>query len=81
MESVERPDAPDLTPHGERLPEGDADFDPRLRALALVQHDAQHAVDAEPGVPEAPSLASWSRAGFSTYSRVLCAFAWSRTAC
>src|SRR4029434_2522515 len=38
------------------LPKLDSDLSPRLRAPACVQHDAQHAVDAEPGVPEAGVL-------------------------
>jgi hypothetical protein len=49
----EPPRAPDLAPQRERFPQLDADLSPRLGAPARVQHHAQHAVDAEPGVPEA----------------------------
>jgi hypothetical protein len=45
--------SPDLAPQRERLTELDPDLSPRLGAPARVQHHAQHAVDAEPGVPEA----------------------------
>src|SRR5262249_2446325 len=45
--------APDLAPQRERLPELDPDLRPRLRAPVLVEHHTQHAVDAEPGAPEA----------------------------
>src|SRR5262249_10317733 len=45
--------APDFAPHCERLPELDSDDGPLLRTPAGVQHHAQDAVDAEPGVPEA----------------------------
>ena len=41
------------TPQRKRVPELDPDLPPRLRAPALVQHRAQDAVDAEPGMPEA----------------------------
>src|SRR5262249_28132287 len=50
---AEPPRAPDLAPHRERPPELDADDEPRLRAPARMQHHAQDAVDAEPGMPEA----------------------------
>src|SRR4029453_5472973 len=50
---VEPACAPDLTPQRKRLPELDPDHSPRLRAPPRVQHRAQDAVDAEPGVPEA----------------------------
>ena len=52
-QSVEPPRAPDLAPERERSPELEPDLSPRLRAPARVQHHAQDAVDAEPGVPEA----------------------------
>ena len=45
--------APDLTPQHERQCELDTDDRPLLRAPARVQHHAQDAVDAEPGMPEA----------------------------
>jgi hypothetical protein len=48
----EPPRAPDLAPQRERTLELDPDHEPRLRAPARVQHHAQDAVDAEPGVPE-----------------------------
>jgi hypothetical protein len=53
VDAVEPPRAPDLAPQRERLLELDSDLRPRLRAAARVQHHAQDAVDAEPGVPEA----------------------------
>src|SRR4029453_3792539 len=45
--------SPNLTPQRERLPELDPDQRLRLRASVRVQHHAQDAVDAEPGMPEA----------------------------
>ena len=42
-----------LAPQRERSPELDPDLRPRLRAPARVEHRAQDAVDAEPGVPKA----------------------------
>jgi len=50
---VEPPRASDLAPERERPFELDSDLTPRLRAPVRVQHHAQEAVDAEPGVPEA----------------------------
>ena len=50
---VEPPRAPDLDPERERLLELGPELRPRLGAPALVQHRAQDAVDAEPGMPEA----------------------------
>src|SRR5262245_13067082 len=50
---VEPARASNLAPKLERLPELHADLSPRLRAPSRVQHHAQHAVDAEPRVPEA----------------------------
>ena len=50
---VEPARKPDLAPERERLPELDPDLSPRLRAPARLQHHAQDAIDAEPGVPEA----------------------------
>jgi hypothetical protein len=50
---VEPPRAPDLAPQRERAPELDPDLRPRPRTPARLQHPAQDAVDAEPGVPEA----------------------------
>jgi hypothetical protein len=50
---VEPARPPDLTPERERPPELDTDDSPRLRTPARVQHHAQDAVDAEPGVSEA----------------------------
>src|SRR5712691_1805007 len=50
---VEPAGAPDLTLQREGLLKLDLDLRPRLRAPALVQHRAQDAVDAEPGMPEA----------------------------
>ena len=50
---VEPPRAPNLAPERERPPELDPDHGPRLRDPARMQHHAQDAVDAEPGVPEA----------------------------
>jgi hypothetical protein len=47
------PRAPDRTPQRERPPEFNPDLRPRLRAPVRVQHHAQDAVDAEPGMPEA----------------------------
>src|SRR6266566_6283285 len=47
------PRPPNLAPQRDRSPELDPDLSPRLRAPARVQHHTQHAVDAEPGVPEA----------------------------
>ena len=49
---VEPARPPDLTSQCERLPELDTDLRPRLRAPVRVQHHAQDAIDAEPGVPE-----------------------------
>jgi len=51
--SVEPSRAPNLTPQRERPPKLDTDLGPRPRAPASVPHQAQEAVDAEPGVPEA----------------------------
>jgi hypothetical protein len=45
--------APDLTLQRERLPELDAHHSPHVRAPPRVEHHAQHAINAEPGVPEA----------------------------
>src|SRR5437870_7334681 len=45
--------APNLTPQRDSSPKLDPDLRPRLRAPSLVQHHAQDAIDAEPGVPEA----------------------------
>ena len=50
---VEPPRALDLAPQRERPPELDSDLRPRLCAPVRLQHHAQNAVDAEPGVPEA----------------------------
>jgi hypothetical protein len=50
---IEPAGAPDLAPQRERPLELDADVRPRLCAPVRVQHHAQDAVDAEPGVPEA----------------------------
>src|SRR4030095_9640587 len=52
-DQVNKPRAPDLAPERERPPELDTDDGPRLRAPARVQHHAQQAVDAEPGVSRA----------------------------
>ena len=49
---VEPPRAPDLTLQRERFRELGLDLRPRLRAPACVEHHAQNAIDAEPGVPE-----------------------------
>ena len=49
---VEQPRAPNLAPKRERSFELDPDLRPRLCAPVRVQHHAQDAVDAEPGVPE-----------------------------
>src|SRR5439155_27386851 len=46
-----------LAPQRERPPELDPDLRPRLRAPVRVQHHAQDAVDAEPGVPEGVGVA------------------------
>jgi hypothetical protein len=43
---------PNLTPERQRLRDLGLDLRPRLRAPVRVQHHAQDAVDAEPGVPE-----------------------------
>jgi len=45
--------SPDLAPQRKRSLELDPDLRPHLGALAFVQHHAQDALDAEPGVPEA----------------------------
>ena len=50
---VEPPRAPDLAPQRKRSLELDADLRPRLCAPACLQHHAQDAFDAEPGMPEA----------------------------
>src|SRR5437016_5206716 len=52
LSSVELPRPPDLVPKRERLLELGLDLRPRLGAPARVQHHAQDAVDAEPGMPE-----------------------------
>jgi hypothetical protein len=44
---------PDLAPERERLRELGLHLRPRLRAPACVEHCAEQAIDAEPGVPEA----------------------------
>jgi hypothetical protein len=53
QELIEPSRTPDLAPQRERPLELDPDPRPRLRAPARLQHHAQDAVDAEPGVPEA----------------------------
>ena len=50
---VEPPRAPDLASQRERPPELDTDDGSSLCAPASLQHHAQDAVDAEPGVLEA----------------------------
>src|SRR5262249_59697558 len=50
---LEPPRATNFAPQRQRPPELDADDEPFLRAPARVQHHAQDAVDAEPGMPEA----------------------------
>ena len=50
---IKPPRAPDLTPQPERPTEFDTDDEPRLPAPSGVQHHAQDAGDAQPGVPEA----------------------------
>ena len=52
LESVEAPRAPNLTPERERLLELGFDLRPRLSTPARLQHHAQDAVDAEPGMSE-----------------------------
>src|SRR2546428_13289399 len=54
---IEPPRSAHLAPKRERPPELDPYLRPRLRAPALVQHRAQDAVNAEPGMPEAASVA------------------------
>jgi hypothetical protein len=49
----EPPRPPDHAPQRERPPELDSDLGPRLGAPVRVEHHAQDAVDAEPGMPEA----------------------------
>ena len=62
---VEPARASNLTPQGERLPELHADLRPRLRAPPRVQHHAQDAIDAEPGIQRRASVSLISRSTVS----------------
>ena len=55
--------APDRAPQREALHELDPNLSQRLSAPARVEHHAQHAVDAEPRVPEAGSRCRSPRMG------------------
>ncbi len=75
---IEPPRPPNLTPQRERLRELDLDLRPRLSAPALVQHRAEDAVDAEPGVPEAlvvsftsPAVGARPRLGYGAQITVV----------
>src|SRR5690348_6912237 len=50
---TQRITAPDLAPKRERPPELDSNLRPRLRAPTRVQHHAQDAIEAKPGMPKA----------------------------
>ena len=67
----EPPCAPNLSPQRERSLELGPNLRSRLRAPARTQHHAQHAVDAEPRVPEAgvvqPRLAATRAANHLRY--------------
>src|SRR5438132_2559119 len=52
-ELLEPPGTLDLAPQCERSLELDSDLRPRLGAPVRMEHHAQDAIDAEPGMPEA----------------------------
>ena len=72
---VEPPRLSNLASSGDRPPELDADDEPRLCVPSRLQHHAQDAVDAEPGVPEAGVVHLGARSMSQTKASVTTAMA------